>query len=113
MRRTVVETAAFLAAARRCLSDDECAAVVDLIAADPERGVLIRGGGGLRKVRFGIGGRGKRGGARVVYYFPGDNVPIFLLTVFAKNEKANLTKAELNSLAAASKLLARTYRVRQ
>ena len=48
MRRTVVETAAFLAAARRCLSDDECAAVVDLIAADPERGVLIRGGGGLR-----------------------------------------------------------------
>jgi hypothetical protein len=113
VRQTVVETAAFLAAAKGCLSDEERFAVIDLIAADPERGVLIQGGGGLRNLRFGIGGRGKRGGARVVYYFHGGHVPIFLLTVFAKNERDNLSKAELNSLATATKMLARTYGVRR
>jgi hypothetical protein len=54
--------------------------------------------GGVRKVRFGFGGRGKSGGARVVYLFGGEGVPIFVLAIFAKNEKANLTAAERNAL---------------
>ena len=59
----------------------------------------MEGTGGVRKVRFAIGGRGKSGGVRVVYYFHSEAMPVYLLTLFAKNEKANLTKAERNALA--------------
>ena len=64
--------------------------------------------GGFRKVRWGIGGRGKSGGARVVYYFvPDDDVPVLLLSAYGKNEKTNLSAAERNALRAlAPKLLA-------
>jgi hypothetical protein len=53
----------------------------------------------VRKVRFGIDGRGKSGGVRVVYYFHSDRAPVFLLVVFAKNERENLSAAQVNSLA--------------
>ena len=105
---TIIETREYLSRAEKRLSAEERAAVVEMIAADPECGDLIQGGGGIRKVRVAIGGRGKSGGAGVVYYFHARRIPVFLLTVFAKNEKANLTKAERNALAAA-KTLARTY----
>src|SRR5882724_12296787 len=96
--QTVVETPSYLADAERLFSSQEHAAIVDLLAADPTCGVVIPGSGGIRKVRFGFGGRGKSGGARVIYLFGGDDVPIFLLAVFAKNEKSNLTPAERNEL---------------
>ena len=96
--QTVVETPPYLADAGRLFTDDERAAVVDLVAADPRCGVVIPGIGGIRKVRIGFGGRGKRGGARVIYVFGGDDVPIFLLAVFAKNERADLTAAERTAL---------------
>jgi len=67
------------------------------------------GGGGIRKVRFAIAGRGKSGGVRIIYYFHNERVPVFLLAVFAKNERANLTRAETNLLGNAAKLLARRY----
>jgi len=60
--------------------------------------VVIPGAGGLRKVRFGFGGRGKSGGARIIYLFSGEGLPVFLIAAFAKNEKANLTAAERNAL---------------
>lgn len=66
-------------------------------------------GGGIRKVRFALRGRGKSGGVRVIYYYHGRNVPIFLLTLFAKNEKANLSKAERNALAAVARRIANAY----
>ncbi len=68
------------------------------IAADPLAGVLIRGSGGVRKRRFGLDGRGKRGGARVIYYYHDDRLPVFLLTVFAKNEQSDLSPAEIAAL---------------
>lgn len=80
-----------------------------MIAADPECGRLIQGGGGLRKVRFGIGGRGKRGGIRIVYYYHNPSVPVFPLSMFAKNERDDLTRVELNRLAGVAKTIARTY----
>jgi hypothetical protein len=106
---TVVETVTFVARAKGGMTDEERHRAIDMIAADPECGVLIPGGGGLRKVRFGIGGRGKRGGVRIVYYYQGLSVPVFLLTVFAKNERDDLSRRELNQLAGAAKQLARTY----
>jgi hypothetical protein len=74
-------------------------AVVDRLAADPTCGVVIPCSGGLRKVRFGFGARGKSGGARIIYLFSGDSLPVFILAVFAKNEKSDLPAAERNALA--------------
>jgi len=61
--------------------------------------VVIPGSGGIRKVRFGFGARGKSGGARIIYLFSGERLPVFVLAVFAKNEKADLSPAERNALA--------------
>ena len=93
-----METPSYLADAERLFSPDERAAVVDRLAADPRCGVVIPGSGGIRKVRFGFGGRGKSGGARIIYLFSGENLPVFVLAVFAKNEKANLSATERNVL---------------
>jgi len=91
------------------MSDGERVVAIDMIAGAPECGDLIEGGGGIRKVRFGVGGRGKSGGVRIVYYYPCQGVSVFLLTVFAKNEKANLTQLERNMLAKAAKAIATAY----
>ena len=96
--QTVVETPSYLADAERLFSLDERKAIVDRLAADPTCGVIVPGGGGIRKVRFGFGARGKSGGARIIYLFCGTGLPIFVLAVFAKNEKANLSAAERNAL---------------
>lgn len=106
---SVVETQSFIAAAKECMNDAERMDAVAMLARNPEEGDLIQGGGGIRKVRFGIGGRGKRGGVRIIYYFLNPGVPIFMLTVFAKNERVNLGKGELQQLASAAKELARRY----
>jgi hypothetical protein len=96
--QAVVETPPYLADAERLFTVKERAAIVDQVVTDPRCGVVIPGSGGIRKLRFGFGGRGKRGGARVIYLFGGDDVPVFLLAVFAKNDKADLTPAERATL---------------
>jgi mRNA-degrading endonuclease RelE of RelBE toxin-antitoxin system len=97
--QTVVETPSYLADAERLFSPDERKAIVDRLAADPTCGVVIPGSGGIRKVRFGFGARGKSGGARIIYLFSGVSLPVFVLAVFAKNEKADLSLGERNALA--------------
>jgi len=74
---------------------------------------VIPGTGGIRKVRVAASGRGKRGGARVIYLFGGDNVPVFLLAVFAKNEKSDLSQAERNNLARMTAELMHSVRSRR
>jgi mRNA-degrading endonuclease RelE of RelBE toxin-antitoxin system len=96
--QTVVETPSYLADAERLFSPDERRAIVDRLAADPTCGVVIPGSGGIRKVRFGFGARGKSGGARIIYLFSGENLPVFVLAVFAKNEKSDLSAAERSAL---------------
>lgn len=76
------------------LTPNEQDAVVDLIAHDPTCGDLIQGTGGLRKVRIGLGTKGKRGGARVIYYFHNEDFPVLLMALFAKNEKADLSEKD-------------------
>ena len=91
--QTVVETPEFLRrAAAVGMSEEERMSVVSLLAEDPECGVAL--GGGLRKVRVARPGGGKSGGYRVLHFYRQDEIPIFLLTVFAKNERANISKAE-------------------
>lgn len=108
--QTVVETPSYLTDAERLFSPDERKAIVDRLAADPACGVVIPGSGGIRKVRFGFGGRGKSGGARIIYLFSGENLPVFALAVFAKNEKANLSMAERNALATLVAEIVENYR---
>jgi hypothetical protein len=73
------------------LTEDEQTFVVESLAQDPELGVLISNGGGLRKLRVAMGGHGKRGGGRVIYYFYNEYV-------YAKNEKSDLSRQELADL---------------
>ena len=106
--QTVVETPTYLAAARGVLSVEDRARIVNVVAENPAVGVAL--GGGVRKIRIPVPGRGKRGGARVVFLFAGEDIPVFLLTVFAKNEKANLSAGDRTALIAAAKELAADYR---
>lgn len=96
--QTVVETPTYLKAASKILTRREMEEVVSMVAENPECGDLMPATGGFRKVRFGRAGMGKRGGTRVVYFLWNENHPIYLITVYAKNEKGNLTKGEQNQL---------------
>jgi hypothetical protein len=97
--QTVVETPSYLKAAEKLFSAEEREGIVAMVSADPECGGLMQGTGGFRKVRVGRDGMGKRGGARVVYILRNESFPVFLIAVYGKNEKANLTKKERNELA--------------
>lgn len=99
MLMTVVELPEFRRASGKLLTDADRQALVDQLAGHPKAGVLIEGTGGVRKLRWARDGRGKSGGVRVVYYFHSEAMPLYLLTMFAKNERANLSKAERNELA--------------
>ncbi len=70
---------------------------ITFIAHYPEAGDVIPGSGGVRKIRWGRRGAGKRGGVRVVYYFHNETMPLFLLTVYAKSRRVDLTKSELQT----------------
>ena len=106
---TVVETPEFQRRARSLMSDDERLALIDFVARNPTAGVSI--GGGVRKFRFARDGGGKSGGYRVIHFFSADDgVPIFLITVFAKNEKANLTPRETEMVRQLGDALAASYR---
>jgi hypothetical protein len=101
---SVIEFAGYRRRASELLTAGERDAVIDLIAYEPECGDIIPGSGGLRKVRIGRDGMGKRGGARVVYYFYNESFPILLLALYTKNEKSDLTAAEKRELAASIKV---------
>ena len=96
---TVAELPEYIRCAARLLSESERRDVIDHLAAQPRAGDLIQGTGGIRKLRWARGGRGKSGGVRVIYYFHSDRIPLYLLTVFGKGEKADLSKGERNELA--------------
>lgn len=96
---TVVETPMFLKDVKRAnLDEDEHSKLINFLASNPKVGAVIEGTGGVRKVRFAAQGRGKGGGYWVVYYFHSDEIPLFALALFAKNEKANLSKTDRNEL---------------
>jgi len=109
---TVVELPGFVRDASAVLSDRERDEVVCFLAAYPEAGDVMPGTGGARKLRWKSQGRGKSGGARVIYYYHNESLPLFLLNVFAKNEKVNLTQAERNVMQSLLPRLVAGYRKR-
>ena len=90
---TVAETERFLKDAGPLLSDAERAELVAFIGANPEAGEVIPETGGVRKIRWALAGKGQRVGARVIYYHHSERLPVFLPATYAKNEKANLSRA--------------------
>lgn len=69
----------------------------------------MQGTGGIRKLRWASGGKGKSGGVRIIYFYHNESIPLFLLTIFGKGEKANLSKAERNELSKFTSILAKNY----
>lgn len=108
----VVETPEFLAATRRLMTDGERALLVDYLAYNPTAGDLIQGTGGVRKVRWGLDARGKSGGARVIYFYHDVGMPLFVLTAYAKNERADLSQQDRNDLKQLTALLVRSFKGR-
>lgn len=95
---TVVETRAFSADVDRLMTKEEVRALTFHLAAHPDAGDLLAGSGGARKVRWAGLGRGKSGGFRVITFFHDWTMPVFLLAIFGKNERSNLSRAETNAL---------------
>ena len=87
----IVETHVFTARIRELLSDDDYRCLQNELVVRPDRGAIIRGTGGLRKVRWSGSGRGKRGGIRVIYYWlvPGDR--LLMLLAYPKSEQDDLS----------------------
>lgn len=96
--QTVYETAGYLSDADKLFTAEEQADIVTLIAHDPDVGEVMKGTGGVRKVRVAREGMGKSGGARVVYFLHNESMPVYVMAVFAKNDKANLSVKERNAL---------------
>jgi hypothetical protein len=95
----LIETAAFTRQITALLSDEEYRGFQSRIAANSEIGALIKGGGGLRKVRVAVGSRGRSGGARVIYYWAVRKDVILLLYAYPKNATADMTAKQVSQLA--------------
>ncbi len=101
MRRCVelIETSVFTKQITDLLTDEEYREFQSRLAANPQLGALIKGGGGIRKARVAVGSRGKSGGARVIYYWVVRRDLILLLYAYPKNVMADLTASQVARLA--------------
>lgn len=89
----------FTAALRRYLDDDTYRALQLALVLRPAQGPIIQGGAGLRKLRWAVPGRGKRGGVRLIYHWDPTSQTFYMLYLYAKNEQGDLTTAQLKALA--------------
>jgi DNA-binding transcriptional regulator YiaG len=97
---TVAESSAFQRGASRLLSEEEHDGLITFLAENPTAGAVIAGTGGVRKVRFATGGRGKSGATRVIYYYFDVDVPLYALLIYGKGEQANLTPDQKRAVTA-------------
>ena len=107
--QTIVELPEFLRKAQDLLLNEEKTSLINYLAVHPQSGDLMRGTGGIRKLRWAAQGKGKSGGVRVIYYYHNETMPLFLLTVFGKGEKANLSDSECNELSKVTSFLRKQY----
>ena len=106
---TIAEVPEYIRQAEKLLTAEERQDIVSYLAVHSKSGDLIEGTGGIRKLRWGRGGRGKSGGVRVIYYYHSEAMPLYLITLFAKNEQANLSKADRNVMAKLVDILVATW----
>lgn len=99
MLQTIVELPEFIKKSQVLFNEVEAKELISYLAEHPVSGDLMQGTGGVRKLRWARQGRGKSGGARIIYYFHSERIPLYLLTAFGKGEKANLNAAERAELA--------------
>lgn len=107
---TVAELSEYIRTADKLLSEGERQDIIRYLAEHPKDGDLMEGTGGVRKLRWRRGGQGKSGGVRIIYYFHDEEMPLYLLTLFAKGDRANLSKAERNELAGLTALLVQAWK---
>ena len=107
--QTVVELPEYQRKAASLLGDSEKTDIINSLAKNPIAGAVIQGTGGIRKLRWGRSGKGKSGGVRIIYYYLNASMLLFLLTIFGKGEKVNLSKGERNTLAGLTRVLKQNY----
>ena len=93
-----IETPFFTKVLSRYLADDDYAKLQAHLCAHPEAGVVVPGSGGVRKMRWGTGGRGKRGGLRVIYYLRTSRTEIWMLTLYGKNVRETIAAHVLKQM---------------
>lgn len=93
-----IETKLFSRLVAEYISDEEYSNLQNALIKDPEAGDLIRGSGGVRKLRWGVAGRGKRGGIRVIYYARPRQGQIWMLTLYAKNVMESISANVLRQI---------------
>lgn len=107
---TVVEMPEFLSKTRKLIDEETKTALIGYLAYNPTAGDLIPGTGGVRKLRWALEGRGKRGGARIIYFYYNETLPLFALSAYAKNDQADLTQQDRNDLQQFTKQLTEQYK---
>ncbi|NEZ61038.1 type II toxin-antitoxin system RelE/ParE family toxin [Adonisia turfae] len=90
----VVEIQTFIRQADKIFTDEELDNLRVYLAYNPDAGVVIKGTRGIRKLRWQASNRGKRGGARVIYFYYNDATPVYLLSAYAKKVREDITADE-------------------
>jgi len=109
LMQTIVELPEFLRKSEKLFSSSERLSVINYLALHPAAGDIMQGTGGIPKLRWSAHGKGKSGGVRIIYYYHNESMPLFLLTLFGKGEKSNLSKSERSELAKFTTLLVKHY----
>ena len=107
---SVVELPTFSRTVGKVWSEQELAEFTDFIALNPLAGALVPGTGGVRKMRWAAKGKGKRGGARVIYFFFTEEHPVFLVSIYAKSDRENITETERTQYFTMSQAIKRQLR---
>jgi len=94
----IIETPVFTRLITQLMHDDQYRELQERLIENPEIGDLIQGSGGLRKIRWKLAGRGKRGGVRVIYYWAVSAGQVRMLYVYSKSDQKDLTKDQLKVL---------------
>jgi hypothetical protein len=111
--QTIVHTKTFEAAAKECgLTEKDFEALESVLARNPDAGDLIQGSGGCRKVRLAGRGKGKSGGYRVITFYSGGAMPVYLLYAYSKGDRDDLTDSQIGALKAAAKSITEGHRRR-